>query len=170
MFDSSRLLFDRVVAETGGGQLTLGGNVSYGGDGLRYEIDASTPSVRVRYPTGMSWLAGGTLHLSGSSTAALLTGNVQVQTAAVCARHGCHLAYSPRLRKHPPGPVPLLPFLANFSLDVEAQTNAGARIEWGGAQIEIDGDVRLRGTADRPVLLGNVHLLGGEMTFSREHI
>jgi translocation and assembly module TamB len=48
---------------------------------------------------------------------------------------------------------------------VEGQTSPGARIEWSGAQIEVDGDVRLRGTWVRPVLLGHVHLLGGQMPF-----
>jgi translocation and assembly module TamB len=52
-----------------------------------------------------------------------------------------------------------------LALDVEGQTGPGARIEWSGAHVDIDGDVRLRGTFDRPVLLGNVHLLGGEMPF-----
>ena len=34
-----------------------------------------------------------------------------------------------------------------------------------GGACEVDGNVRLRGTFDRPVLLGNIHLLGGEMPF-----
>jgi translocation and assembly module TamB len=55
--------------------------------------------------------------------------------------------------------------LRNLSFDVEGQTTPGAQIQWTSAQIGIDGDVRLRGTWDRPILLGNVHLLGGQMAF-----
>ena len=56
-------------------------------------------------------------------------------------------------------------FLRNLSFDVEGQTTPGARIQWTGAHVEIEGNVRLRGTWDRPILLGNIHLLGGQMAF-----
>jgi translocation and assembly module TamB len=55
--------------------------------------------------------------------------------------------------------------MRNLTFDIEGQTTPGARIEWGGAQLEVDGNIRLRGTWDRPVLLGHIHLLGGEMAF-----
>jgi len=57
------------------------------------------------------------------------------------------------------------PFLRNLSFDVEGQTSPGARIEWASAHVDMEGDVRLRGSWDHPVLLGHVHLLGGEMAF-----
>jgi len=56
-------------------------------------------------------------------------------------------------------------FLRNLTFDVAGHTSPGARIEWTSAHVEIDGDVRLRGTWDRPILLGHIHLLGGEMAF-----
>jgi len=56
-------------------------------------------------------------------------------------------------------------FLQNLAFDIGGQTTPGARIEWSGAHVEMDGNVRLRGTWDRPVLLGDIHLLGGEMPF-----
>ena len=55
--------------------------------------------------------------------------------------------------------------MRNLTFDIEGQTMPGARIEWSGAQLEVDGNIRLRGTWDRPVLLGHIHLLGGEMAF-----
>src|SRR5208282_3397028 len=41
VFDRSRLLFDQVTAQAGGGQLTLTGSVSYGEGPLRYEVNAA---------------------------------------------------------------------------------------------------------------------------------
>ena len=55
--------------------------------------------------------------------------------------------------------------MRNLTFDIEGQTTPGARIQWSGAQLEVDGNIRLRGTWDRPVLLGHIHLLGGEMAF-----
>ena len=57
----------------------LSGSLNYGEGPLSYEVNATTPTVRIRYPAGMSWLAGGTLQLSGTSSAAVLSGRVQVQ-------------------------------------------------------------------------------------------
>jgi translocation and assembly module TamB len=164
LFDKSRLIFDHVTAESGGGQLALTGNLAYGEGPVRYEVTATTSVVRIRYPTGMSWLAGGTLRLSGTSTAGLLSGRVQVQR--ILFTQGVDVAsFFAAASESSPGPPSTSPFLQNLALDVEGQTSPGARIEWTGAHVDIDGDVRLRGTFDRPVLLGNVHLLGGQMPF-----
>ncbi|MGD0957081.1 MAG: translocation/assembly module TamB domain-containing protein [Candidatus Acidiferrales bacterium] len=164
VFDKSRLLFDRVTGEAGGGQLALSGNVSYGEGPLRYEITATTSTVRIRYPAGMSWLAGGTLQLAGTSEAGLISGNVQVQRLLFA--QGVDVAsFFAAAAENSPGLPSTSPLLQNLAFDVDAQTSPGARIEWSGAHVDIDGNVRLRGTFDRPVLLGNVHLLGGEMPF-----
>jgi len=164
VFDASRLLFDRVTAEAGGGQLALSGAVTYGEGPLRYQITAATSTVRIRYPVGMSWLAGGTLQLSGTSDAALVSGHVQVERLLFA--QGVDVAsFFASSAETAPQTTSTSPFLQNLSFDVEGQTTPGARIEWSGAHVEVDGDVRLRGTWDRPVLLGDIHLLSGEMPF-----
>jgi translocation and assembly module TamB len=164
VFDKSRLIFDKMTAESGGGQLTLSGNIAYGDGPVRYQVTVATSTVRIRYPAGMSWLAGGTIQLSGTSSAALVSGHVEVQRLLFA--QGVDLAsFFSSASDTTPGPTSSSAFLQNLSFDVEGQTTPGARIEWGGAHIEMDGNVRLRGTWDRPVLLGNIHFLGGEMPF-----
>ena len=164
LFDKSRLVFDHVTAEAGGGQLVLSGNLTYGEGPVHYEVTAATTQARIRYPTGMSWLAGGTLQLSGTATAGVLSGNVQVQR--ILFSQGVDVAsFFAAASETSPSPPSTSVFLQNLALDVEGQTSPGARIEWSGAHVDIDGNVRLRGTFDRPVLLGNVHLLSGEMPF-----
>jgi translocation and assembly module TamB len=164
VFDRSRLLFDRVTAQSGGGDLTLSGNVTYGEGDPRYEISATTSSVRVRYPAGTSWLLGGTVQLTGTSNAATLTGRVEVKRLLFA--EGVDVAsFFAAASQTTPDTSSSSPFLRNLSFDVEGYTNPGARIEWTGAHVDIDGDVHLRGTWDHPVLLGHIHLLGGEMAF-----
>jgi translocation and assembly module TamB len=164
VFDQSRLLFDKVTADSGGGHLTLNGSVTYGEGPVRYEVTATTSVLRIRYPVGMSWLVGGTLELSGTSDAGLLTGHVQVERLLFA--QGVDVAsFFASASDTTPGPPSSSSFLQNLAFDVEGQSNPGARIEWTGAHIDVDGDVRLRGTWDRPVLLGHIHLLGGEMPF-----
>ena len=164
VFDASRLLFDHVTAEAGGGQLTLSGAVTYGEGPLRYQMTATTSTLRIRYPVGMSWLAGGTLQISGTSDAALVSGHVQVQRL-LFAQSVDVASFFASTSDTTAQAASTSPFLQNLAFDVEGQTTPGARIEWTGAHVEMDGDVRLRGTWDRPVLLGHIHLLGGEMPF-----
>jgi translocation and assembly module TamB len=38
-------------------------------------------------------------------------------------------------------------------------------MQWPGANFQIDASLRVRGTWDRPILLGHIHLLTGEMSF-----
>jgi translocation and assembly module TamB len=164
VFDRSRMLFDHITAQSGGGQLILNGAVTYGEGPLRYEMNVSTTLVRIRYPAGMSWLASGALQLSGTSTAAILSGKIQIQRLLLA--EGVDVASlftaASETSASPPSSSILM---RNLTFDIEGQTTPGARIEWSGAQLEVDGNVRLRGTWDRPVLLGHIHLLGGEMAF-----
>lgn len=164
VFNRSQLLFDRMTAEAGGGRMSLSGSVSYGEGPLHYEVTATTSPIRIRYPEGMSWLASGTLRFSGTTSAALLSGRVQVDRLLFAP--GVDITSFFASASGPPsGPPTTSAFLQNLAFDVEGQTSPGARIEWTGAHIEVDGRVRLRGTWDRPVLLGHVHLLSGEMPF-----
>lgn len=164
VFNRSQLLFDRISAEAGGGQMSLSGSVTYGEGPLRYEVTATTSTIRIRYPQGMSWLAGGTLRFSGTTSAALLSGRVTVDRLLFAPGVDVTTFFASAA-----GPSTetstTSTFLQNLAFDVQGQTSPGARIEWTGAHIEVDGNVRLRGTWDRPVLLGHVHLLSGEMPF-----
>ena len=165
VFDRSRLLFENVTADSGGGQLTLNGSVTYGDEGpIRYEIYARTPQVRIRYPAGMSWLTGGTLQLVGTTERAVLSGSVELKRLlfAPGADITSFFGASPDTSA---AAATSSAFMRNLTFDVAAHTSPGARIEWTGAQVEIDSDLHLRGTWDRPILLGHIHLLGGEMSF-----
>ncbi len=163
IFDRSRLVFEGVRAESGGGSLLLDGTVSYGERPVRFEINARADRVRIRYPEGMSWLAGGTLRLSGTTRGGLLSGRVTVERLFMS--EGLDLASllvaSPVTPQAPPTTSE---FLRNLQFDVEAFSTPDARVEWAGARFESEASLRVRGTWEQPILLGHVHLLSGEMT------
>ncbi len=164
VFDSSRLLFENVTAETGGGELLLGGSVTFGDGPLRYDLTARTARVRIRYPEGMSWLAGGTLRLSGTTQSGLLAGRVVVERLLMA--EGFDLASLIMASKEPVrAPRTTSPFLRTLQFDIEAVSSPDARMEWTGARFESEASLRVRGTWEHPILLGHIHLLAGEMTF-----
>lgn len=162
VFDAARMTFDNVTAEAGGGQLTLGGSITYGEGPLRYDLGIYATRVRIRYPQGMSWLFGGALRLAGTTRGALLTGRVAVERLLLT--EGFDFG-SLLVRSEGSGGATASPFLRNFQFDIEAVSAPDARMEWVAARFDCEAQLRVRGTWERPILLGHIHLLSGEMTF-----
>ncbi len=167
VFDASRVLFENVRAEIGGGELLLGGSLSYGEGfaAMRYDVSARATNVRIRYPVGMSWLTGGTLRFAGGMQAATLSGNITVQRLLMA--EGFDLASLIIASKSAvTAPVTSSPFLRNLQFDVQAKSSPDARVEWSGASFESEADLRVRGTWEHPILVGHIGLLNGELNFA----
>ncbi len=167
VFDTSRMVFDNVHAETGGGQMILSGSLTYGEgkSSARYDITTRATGVRIRYPEGMSWLANGTLRFAGNFQAAQLSGNVVVQR--VLMSQGFDLASlvsSPTAASG--GPSTSSPFLRNLQFEIQVDSAPSARVEWNGAQFDASASMRVRGTWENPNLLGHIALQNGQITFA----
>jgi translocation and assembly module TamB len=161
VFDANRLFFENVTGEAGGGIIALTGTVNYSDKPLRYDIAAKTDRLRVRYPEGMSWLVGGSLRLTGTLDGGLLTGKVQVQR--VTLNEGLESAGILVSSSSSGGSSSS--FLRNLQFDVEATSTPDSRMEWPGAHLEADANLRVRGTAEHPILLGHIHVISGELYF-----
>jgi len=79
IFDASRLFFDNVTAQVGGGTLKLNGSVYYADRPVRFDISTHTDGARIRYPEGMSWQVAGNLRLTGTPDGGVLSGRVQME-------------------------------------------------------------------------------------------
>jgi len=164
VFDATRLFFENATAVSGGGTLHLTGSVNYAETPLRYDITLRTDQARIRYPEGMSWQMGGSLRLAGTLTSGILSGRVvvdrltmaeglEVATVLVASKGGVS------------GPTTTSPFLRNLQFDITAVSGPDARMEWPGAELEAEANLRVRGTWEHPILLGHIHILAGNMTF-----
>jgi translocation and assembly module TamB len=162
VFDANRLFFDGVTGEAGGGVIALTGTVNYSDKPLRYDITAKTDRLRVRYPEGMSWQAGGSLRLTGTPDGGLLSGKVLIQRVSL--NEGLESAAS-LFSSSGPGATSSSSYLRNMQFDVEATSTPDSRMEWPGAHLEADANLRVRGTAEHPILLGHIHVLSGELYF-----
>ncbi|HUL34004.1 MAG TPA: translocation/assembly module TamB domain-containing protein [Candidatus Eisenbacteria bacterium] len=164
VFDANRLFFDNVTGEAGGGVITLSGTANYSDKPLRFELTAKTDRIRIRYPEGMSWLLAGSLRLSGTPDGGLLSGKVVVQR--VNLTEGIEAVGSLTASSNTPTTSS---FLRNLQLDVEGSSTPDARLEWPGAHLEAESNLRVRGTADHPILLGHIHVLSGDLYFRDNH-
>jgi len=164
VFDDTRLSFNDMTAEAGGGTLHVSGSVTYSERPWRYDIVARSDSTRIRYPEGMSWLTGGSLRLTGTTEAGLLSGRVTVRR--VTLTQGLEVAgVLVSTKEGISGPSTSSAFLRNLQFDVEAVSAPDARMEWPGAELDAEANIRVRGTWEHPILLGHIHVLSGDLLF-----
>jgi translocation and assembly module TamB len=164
VFDDTRLLFSDVTAEAGGGTLHLSGSIYYVERPLRYDISARSDKTRIRYPEGMSWLVAGNLRLVGTTDAAVLSGRVAIER--VTLSQGLEVAGGLISEKEGIyGPSTNSKFLRNLQFEIEAVSTPDARMQWPGAELAAEADLRVRGTWEHPILLGHIHVLSGDLLF-----
>ncbi len=165
VFDATRLTLENMSAESGGGTLYLTGSVNYAESPLRYDVSVRTDRVRIRYPEGISWLVGGSLRLTGTPAAGLLSGRVTIDR--VTLTQGLEVAgILVSAKEGIRGPTTSSAYLRNLQFDVEALSAPDARMEWPGAQLQADANLRVRGTWEHPILLGHIHILSGNLYFA----
>jgi translocation and assembly module TamB len=164
VFDDTRLYFDDLTAQAGGGTLHLTGSLNYNERPLRYDITARSDSTRIRYPEGMSWLTAGSLHLTGTPQGGVLSGRVTVQRVSLS--QGLEVAgVLVSAKQGITGPSTTSAFLRNLQFDIEALSTPDARMEWPGAELDAEANIRVRGTWEHPILLGHIHVLSGDLLF-----
>jgi translocation and assembly module TamB len=161
------LFFSNVTGEAGGGTLQFTGTVNYSDKPLRYDISAQTDRVRVRYPEGISWLLGAQLRLSGTTEGGLLSGKVQVQRVALTA--GLESIGTLASSSSAGAGSTSSAFMRNLQFDLEATSSPDSQMEWPGAHLEAEASLRVRGTAEHPIMLGHIHVLSGDLYFRDNH-
>jgi translocation and assembly module TamB len=144
--------------------MSVNGILSYGEGPLRYDIAVRTDRTRIRYPVGMSWLAGGTLRLSGNSNAATLSGRVTVERLLMAEGFDLGSVVGSSSESIS-GPSTSSAFLRNLQFDIQADLAPNARFEWTSATFQTEATMQVRGTWEHPILLGHLHLLNGDMQF-----
>jgi translocation and assembly module TamB len=162
LFDRNRATIQKLTAEVGGGQIALSGFVGFGAGPLVYRVLATANQVRLRYPEGVSLTANAELSLSGTSASSLVAGSITVIRAAFMPRTdvGGMLGQFAT----PGAPETTSDYLRNIQFDVRVESGQRLDVTTSLARnIEAEAELRLRGTAARPVLLGYVSVTEGEI-------
>jgi translocation and assembly module TamB len=163
VFNQDRLRVQKLTAQTGGGLLNLGGFITYNRN-LNFDLTAEGKDIRLRYPPGMSTTANVNLHLVGALARSTLSGDILV-TRFQLARNFDFASYLARARGASSLPNPQSP-LNNLRLDVHITTTPELDVQTAIARVAGDADLRVRGSAAKPVLLGRVDIARGDVNFS----
>ena len=163
VFTRDRIHIEALGARTGGGTLAFQGDATYLNRQLNFNLAASGKDVRLRYPPGVSSTADAELHWIGTRSASTVSGEITVNKIAVTPGFDFS-SYLDRGRQGASLTVANSP-LNNIKLDIHVQTAPELQMRTAIARFSGDADLRLRGSAARPAVLGRVDVLEGQATF-----
>ena len=159
VFNQHRLEVEKLTGRMGGGQVKLGGYVTYDRI-LGFDLTADGTEIRFRY-AGISVTSNQELHLAGTWDNANLTGNITVTRFAQIPSSDLQFvlaqASSPTRIPDPKSP------LNNLHLEVRILSTPELTVQTSLAKLSGDVDLRLRGTGARPVLLGRINIAEGDI-------
>ncbi|HEY1730438.1 MAG TPA: translocation/assembly module TamB domain-containing protein [Terriglobales bacterium] len=158
-FNEDRLELQNVSGRMGGGYVNIGGFVTYG-RALGFNLTMDGKDIRFRY-SGISVTSDQTLHLTGTLQSATVTGNItvtrfaQIPSADLSSLFAS--ASAPTRIPNPKSP------LNNLHLEVRILSTPELTVQTSLAKLSGDVDLRLRGTAANPVLLGRANIAEGDI-------
>jgi translocation and assembly module TamB len=153
-----------LTAECGGGKLSASGYARFGEE-IRFGITAKASGVHLRPQPGVSIVSEAVLRLSGTTQSSLVSGTIEVNKISYAPQSdlGSLLARSATPVQQSPEPSPLFD---NMNLDVRVRTAPSLAVQTSLAQnVKAEGDLRVRGTASKPAVLGRVRISEGQLVF-----
>jgi translocation and assembly module TamB len=164
VFNQDRLQIESLTARTGGGLVQFGGYATTHNRQINFDLTASGQEVRLRYPPGVSSTATADLHWSGSNLSSTVSGDITVTKLAVTPGFDFG-AYMERASQTAALPQ-TNPLLNRIRMDIHVVTTPELQMQTAIARLSGDADLRLRGTAAKPVLLGRADIIEGDVYFN----
>jgi translocation and assembly module TamB len=163
-FDRNRATIQTLTAQTGGGSLSLGGFVTFGGGGpLVYRLEGKATNVRVRYASAVSVTSDASVRFTGTSESSLLSGNITVTRASfdASADIGALFAATTAPAASPSSDSDLL---HGLQLDVHLESAPSLQLSTSLSQdVQAEIDLHLRGSPSRPSVLGRISVNEGQI-------
>ena len=155
-----RLNITKFQGTVGGGTLTAQGGVAYR-PGVQFDLGLAANGVRVLYPQGVRETVNANLRLAGTTDNALLGGQVNLADLSFTPAFDLNSFINQFSGGVSPPPTPGLAQNIQLNLGVSSENN----INLVSRTLSINGsaNLRVRGTAAQPVILGRVNLSGGDI-------
>jgi translocation and assembly module TamB len=165
VFNGSRATIQSLAAESGGGKIDATGFAALTRGLVTFRIEARTRGVRLRYPEGVSTTSDADVTLAGTSERSEASGTVTVRRVSINPKSDIsnilEAAAQPMKTAAAGSGI-----LGNMNLDVQIETAPDVAFQTSVAQsLEADANLRLRGTAASPAVLGRINITQGELDF-----
>jgi translocation and assembly module TamB len=155
-----RLNITKFQGTVGGGTVTAQGGVAYR-PGIQFDLGLAANGVRMLYPTGMRETLNANLRLAGTTDNAALGGQVNLAELSFTPAFDLNSFIDQFSGGVSAPPTPGLAQNIQLNLGVSSENN----INLVSRALSINGtaNLRVRGTAAQPVILGRVNLDGGDI-------
>ncbi len=155
-----RLNITKFQGTVGSGTLTAQGGVAYR-PGVQFDLGLAAKGIRVLYPQGMRETVNANLRFAGTTDNALLGGQVNLADLSFTPAFDLNSFINQFSGGVSPPPTPGLAQNIQLNLGVNSENN----INLVSRTLSINGsaNLRVRGTAAQPVILGRVSLSGGDI-------
>ena len=164
IFNQDRLQIETLTAHVGGGLVSFGGFATLYNRQLNFDLSLQAQDVRLRYPPGISSMTTADLRWAGTPAGSTLSGNATITKLAITPGFDFS-SYMQRSAQASALP-PTNPLLSNIRMDVRITTTPQLQMQTAAINLSGNADLRLRGTAAKPVLLGRVDILEGQVAFN----
>ena len=164
LFNQNQVTIENLKAQTGGGNLSLSGHAEVVGRQVNFDLAAQADAVRLRYPPGVSSTATAALRWSGNTRGSVLSGDVTVTKLSVTPGFdfGSYLEKAVQQASLPQTD----PVLNKIRLDLHVVTTPELQMQTSVLRVRGDADLRVRGNAAKPVLLGRAEIFEGDAYFN----
>jgi translocation and assembly module TamB len=165
LFTGDRATIQSLKGETGGGEIELTGFTLYGAGPLVFRLHARAHEIRIRYPEGVSTVADANLNLTGTEERSMLAGSITI------LRSGINLQsdFSSLLAKSAQPvytPSAQSGLLGGMNFDIQINTAPDIQFQSSLTEnLQAEANLKLRGTASNPALLGRINITQGQLVF-----
>ena len=155
-----RLNITKFQGTVGSGTVTAQGGIAYR-PGVQFDLGLAANGVRVLYPQGVRENVNANLRLAGSTDNAVLGGQVKLADLSFTPAFDLNSFIDQFSGGVSPPPTPGLAQNIQLNLGVSSENN----INLVSRTLSVNGsaNLRVRGTAAQPVILGRVNLTGGDI-------
>ena len=160
--DSERVQISNVTGQVGGGQISVGGSITYR-PSQQFDIALKADSVRLRYPDGLRSVLDGNLAWVGTADASTLRGRVLLDSLSFTPDFDL-ASFGDQFSGNTAAPAaPGFTDTIGLQVAVQSKENLSAT----SSQISLEGSAALNvtGTAANPVITGRTDLTGGELFY-----
>ena len=163
LLNGDSAIIRNLAAEVGGGKVTIAGSASMNG-GLRFGLQARATRVRVQVQPGLSVTLSANIDAGGTTASSSISGAVTLDQVSYASHSDLGSILS--LAAPPVQAATPSPLLENMRLDLRVRSSSALAVQSSLAQnVQLYTDLRIRGTAAQPGILGRINITEGKLLF-----
>jgi autotransporter translocation and assembly factor TamB len=167
-FAQGRIVTDSFAGEMGGGTLAVSGWAQLSGVALQdFSVKTSVDNVTVRYPEGLTSTLSGDLYYDGNADEQTLSGDIAIRRA----RYDKRIEWKSMLVDVSRGLYQKkktdIGWIGNTQINLRFHGSDNILFENNLAKMPLDVDVFMRGSVNRPQLLGRIEARKGSVYFRK---